>query len=163
MNFNKILIGIDESKYADHAAKYGFELAAKFGAAVGLVNIIEPVPTAVSPMTDTTFGMPFEGVADVNTPDLINVQNKAADSLLGRIVAKYGNNDLQITQFTDYGASADGIINCAAQFGADVIVIGTHHRSGLDRFLMGSVAEGVVRHSPIPVLVVPLNEEEEKG
>jgi nucleotide-binding universal stress UspA family protein len=159
MNIAKILIGIDESKYADHAAEYGFKLARKFDAAVGIVSIIEPIPAAVTPMNDTTFGLPFEGVADVNTVDLINAQNQSADALLNRIVQKYGEG-LSVTQFTDYGSSSEGILNCGAQFGADLIIIGTHHRSGFDRLLMGSVSEEVVRNSRVPVLVVPMNEEE---
>ncbi|WP_345950570.1 MULTISPECIES: universal stress protein [unclassified Mucilaginibacter] len=159
METTRILIGIDESKYADYAAEYGFNLARKLDAAVGIVNIIEPVPAVVSPMNDTTFGLPFEGTAEINTVEMMNTQNQAADSLLGRIVQKYGT-DLQVTQYTDYGSSADGIVNCGAQFGATLIVIGTHHRSGFDRLLMGSVAEEVVRKSKVPVLVVPLNEAE---
>jgi nucleotide-binding universal stress UspA family protein len=157
MDMKKILVGIDESKYADYAAEYGFSLARKMGAAIALVNIIEPIPATVSPMNDTTFGLPLEGTADVNSVEILNTQNHAADSLLSRMVQKYGSN-LQVTQYTDYGSSAEGIVNCGAQFGADLIVIGTHHRSGFDRLLMGSVAEDVVRKSPVPVLVVPLND-----
>jgi nucleotide-binding universal stress UspA family protein len=158
MDITRILIGIDESKYADNAAQYGFNLARKIGAAVGIVNIIEPIPVTVAPMSDTTFGLPFEGGADINNVELMNTQNTAADALLDRIVQKYAG-DMQVTQYTDYGSSSDGIINCAAQFAADLIVVGTHHRSGLDRLLMGNVAADVVKSSTIPVLVVPLNDE----
>jgi len=159
MDINKILIGIDESKYADHAAQYGFNLARKLNALVGIVSIVEPMPASVTPLTDTGFGMPFEGAPDVNGVELMETQNQAADNLLNRIVAKYGA-DMQVTQYTDYGSSADGIINCSITFGANLIVIGTHKRSGFDRLLMGSVAEEVVRNADVPVLVVPLNEEE---
>jgi len=161
MNITRVLIGMDESKYADHAAEYGFKLARQFNAAVGIVSIIEPIMASVSPMNDTTFGLPFEGIADVNSGEMINAQNQSADALLNRIVQKYSEG-ITVTQYTDYGSSADGIINCAAQFGADLIIIGTHHRSGFDRLLMGSVAEEVVRNSRVPVLVVPMNEEEDK-
>ncbi|WP_342647175.1 universal stress protein [Mucilaginibacter sp. CSA2-8R] len=157
MDIKKILVGIDESKYADYAAEYGFSLARKLGAAIAIVNIIEPIPAAVSPMNDTTFGLPLEGTADVNNVEILNTQNQAADNLLSCIVQKYGS-DLQVTQYTDYGSSAEGIVNCGAQFGADLLVIGTHHRSGFDRLLMGSVAEDVVRKSLVPVLVVPLTD-----
>ncbi|HEU5076909.1 MAG TPA: universal stress protein [Polyangiaceae bacterium] len=47
------------------------------------------------------------------------------------------------------------IVDAAIANGSDLIVVGTHGRSGLKRFLLGSVAEGVMRHSPIPVLAVP--------
>jgi len=66
---------------------------------------------------------------------------------------------MQVTHFTDYGSTADGIIHCAKEFGADLIVIGTHNRHGLERLLMGSVAEHVVRHADVPVLVVPFKSE----
>jgi nucleotide-binding universal stress UspA family protein len=160
MDITRILIGIDESKYADNAAAYGFNLAHKLNAAVGIVNIIEPVPAAVSPMNDSTFGLPFEGTSDVTTVDLIDSQNQAADTLMNRIIAQYAEG-IQVTQYTDYGSSSEGIINCGATFGADLIVIGTHQRSGFDRLLMGSVAGDVVRNSKIPVLVVPMNEEQQ--
>jgi len=158
MDITKILIGIDESKYADHAAQYGFELARKLNASVGIVSIVQPIPATVTPISDTGFGMPFEGAADINSVELMETQNQAADSLLNRIVAKYGTN-LQVTQYTDYGSSADGIINCSATFGADLIIIGTHKRSGFDRLLMGSVAEEVVRNADVPVMVVPMKED----
>jgi nucleotide-binding universal stress UspA family protein len=159
MDITKILIGVDESKYADNAAQYGFNLARKLNAAVGIVSIVEPIPAAVTPLSDTSFGIPFEAATDVNSVEMMETQNQAADSLLNRIVAKYGT-DMQVTQYTDYGSSADGIVNCAATFLADLIIVGTHKRSGFDRLLMGSVAEDVVRHANIPVLIVPMNEEE---
>ncbi len=158
MNINKILIGIDESKYADHAAQYGFNLAKQLNASIGIVNIIEPVATAVTPMGDTAFTLPFTGTGDAVNLELMDTQNQAADTLMNRIVEKYADGT-EVTQYTDYGSSADGIINCAAQFGASLIVVGTHHRSGFDRLLMGSVAEKVVRESTIPVLVIPMKEE----
>jgi len=159
MDITKILIGIDESKYADNAAQYGFNLARKTNAVVGIVSIIEPIPASVNPINDTGFGLPFEAGADINSAEFIETQNQAADSLLDRIVAKYGT-DMQVTQFTDYGSSADGILNCAETFLADLIIVGTHKRSGFDRLLMGSVAEDVVRNANVPVLVVPMKEEE---
>lgn len=55
-----------------------------------------------------------------------------------------------------YGqAPADGVLGCARDVGADLIVLGTHGRQGLDHFLLGSVARDVVRRSPTPVWVVP--------
>jgi nucleotide-binding universal stress UspA family protein len=66
---------------------------------------------------------------------------------------------LKVTYFTEYGLTADSILKCGSEFNADLIVVGTHSRTGLDRFFMGSVAEHVVRHSHVPVLVVPLKEE----
>ncbi|MCL6500016.1 MAG: universal stress protein [Firmicutes bacterium] len=53
------------------------------------------------------------------------------------------------------GPVAQAIVDAAERFGADLIVMGTHGRTGLQRVLLGSVAEGVLRRSPVPVVVVP--------
>jgi len=153
----KILIGIDESKYAEHAAKYGFDLAETLNAEVGLVNMIEPVAI---PMTSTgadeILGTSMASL-NVNEVDLLNVQQEISEGILARTAKKYAGKT-QITQFNEYGSTGEGIISCSKEFKADLVIIGTHHRSGLDRLLMGSIAEYVVRHSEIPVLVVPSKE-----
>jgi nucleotide-binding universal stress UspA family protein len=95
----------------------------------------------------------------INDAEIMDVQNQLSENLIEKTIKKFGNG-LQVTHFNEFGDTADGIISCSKEFGADLIVIGTHSRSGIDRLLMGSVAEHVVRHSEIPVLVVPLKESE---
>ncbi|QKJ31666.1 universal stress protein [Mucilaginibacter mali] len=155
----KILIGIDDSKFAEHAVEYGFNLAHQLNADIGLVHIMEPI-TAPMPVVDTTMGIPFDNGTDMITPELYHMQDERAKNMIADAVKKYGHDKMSISNFTEYGDTADGIIKCAKDFGADMIVIGTHSRTGLDRFLMGSVAEHVIRHSEIPVLVVPMKHEE---
>jgi len=159
MLIKKILIGVDNSKFADNAAQYGFDIAHKFKAKVGLVHIVEPVILPYNNTTDPLMGASDLGIADVN---LVDIQNNASKAIVDSFIKKYGD-DLDVTHFSEFGDTADGIIQCSRDFGADMIVVGTHSRSGLDRLLMGSVAEHVVRHAPVPVLVVPLNDEENKG
>jgi len=155
MQINKILIGIDDSKYAEYGASYGFDLAKAFNAHVGLVHIVEP---SVIPVTtnDTMTGLPFQD-SGVNEVELLNIQEDLSDNIIQRTINKYAG-ELQVTHFNEYGSTADGILSCSKQFKADLIVIGTHSRTGIDRLLMGSVAESVVRNSDIPVLVVPMKE-----
>ena len=159
MNITKILIGIDDNKYAEHAAEYGFELARQFKATVGLINIIEPMimPGTIGgtdPMMATTLNS--TGIPDL---ELLDIQKNEAENIVDRAIKKHGG-EMKVAHFTDYGSTADGIIDCGKEFGADLIVVGTHSRSGLDRLLSGSVAEHVVRHSKVPVLVVPFKESE---
>jgi nucleotide-binding universal stress UspA family protein len=156
MKISRILIGIDDSKFAEYAASYGFDIARTFNAHVGLVHIVEP---AVTPevSSDSILGMSIS-TPDYNELNLLNIQKENAENIIDRTINKYGN-DLQVTHFNEYGSTADGILNCSKEFKADLIVIGTHSRSGIDRLLMGSVAETVVRNSHVPVLVVPLVEE----
>jgi nucleotide-binding universal stress UspA family protein len=158
MKISKILIGIDDSRYAENAAEYGFDIAHKFNAAVGIVNIVEPMilPSAgvIDPMMGSSFG--GESLQDL---ELLNLQKNQSENIVERTIKQFAG-DMQVTHFTEYGSTASGIIECSKEFGADLIVIGTHSRSGLDRLLMGSVAEHVVRHSEVPVLVVPFKVEE---
>jgi nucleotide-binding universal stress UspA family protein len=155
MIIKKILIGIDDSKYAEHAAKYGFEIARKFNAAVGLVNIVEPA--MITPMTgsnDPILGtMPNMAASQM---DLLDIQKNQSAEIVELTIKKFGR-DMKVSHFTEYGSTARGIIDCSKEFKADMIVIGTHSRSGLDRLLMGSIAEHVVRHAEVPVLVVPFS------
>ncbi|GAB3919320.1 universal stress protein [Mucilaginibacter boryungensis] len=155
----KILIGIDDSKFAEHAVEYGFNLAHKLKAEVGLIHIIEPVVTAPAPSVDAGIGMPFDTTSDMVVPELYHIQDEKARTMLTAATKKYGK-DTPITNFTEYGDTAEGIIKCSKDFNADMIVIGTHSRTGLDRLLMGSVAEHVIRHAEVPVLVVPMKEED---
>ena len=156
MAIQKILIAVDDSRYADHAAEFGFEMARLCNAEVGLVNIIEPIimPAAGS---DSITGMTAE-VSMIDESEMVRIQKEAAENTLKRIQAQYAD-ELKITNFTEYGLTADGILKCSAEFGAEMIVIGTHSRTGIDRLFMGSIAENVVRHSKVPVLVVPLRGE----
>ncbi|RYU86901.1 universal stress protein [Mucilaginibacter terrigena] len=156
MKISKILIGIDDSKFAEYAASYGFDIAHTFNAHVGLVHIVEPAITPES-NADNLMGLPIE-TANYNEMNLLDIQKDQAESVIERTVKKYAKG-LQVTHFNEYGSTADGILSCSKEFKADLIVIGTHGRTGIDRLLMGSVAETVVRNSHVPVLVVPLVEE----
>ncbi|MGZ3750519.1 MAG: universal stress protein [Mucilaginibacter sp.] len=156
MTIQKILIAVDNSKYSENAAALGFDMARTYKADVGLVSIIEPVFFPASG-TDVITGMPYEGAIADETA-LVKLQSDSAAGVIQQIIKRFGT-DVKVTNFTEFGSTADGIINCCDEFNADLIVLGTHSRTGLDRLLMGSVAEHVVRHSQVPVLVVPLKEE----
>jgi nucleotide-binding universal stress UspA family protein len=158
MKFQKILIGVDDSKFAENATQYGFELAHQFSAAVALVHIVEPIIT--TPANDTSMmGNFIPSISAEENIEVANVQQTYSQKLIDDTITRYGEG-LTVTQYNEMGDTADVIVNCATQFGADLIVIGTHGRTGFDRLLMGSVAESVVRHSPVPVLVVPMKVEE---
>jgi nucleotide-binding universal stress UspA family protein len=144
MEFKKILIAVDNSMCAEKAAKTGYEMASKFDAEIALLNIIEPATQTVNP----DFAL---------TPVLMEMHDNSEENsskLLAEISNKYGNG-IATTYLTTLDTATHGIIQQAEEWGADLIVIGTHGRSGLYHFLMGSVAEHVARKSACPVLIVP--------
>lgn len=152
MQIKKILIGIDNTAFSEYAAKYGFNIAKTFNAKVGLVHIVEPTFMPPSVGMDPLAGSMPNAIGDA---EIMDVQNEMSENLLEKTEKKFGKG-LQVTHFNEFGDTADGIIDCSKEFGADMIILGTHSRSGIDRLLMGSIAEHVVRHSDIPVLVVPM-------
>lgn len=144
MEFKKILIAVDNSTCAEKAAKTGYEMALKFGAEVALLNIIEPTPATVNP--DFTLAPVFMEIYDNSEEN--------SHTLLQQIANTHGNG-IATTYLTSLDTATHGIIQQAEEWGAELIVIGTHGRTGLYHFLMGSVAEHVARKAACPVLIVP--------
>lgn len=155
MEFRKILIGIDDSRQSEKAATYGFALARSLGAAVGLVEVVEPL--VVAPVNSGLAGGGMDMLNPLPPIEIMDAQEASAKTVMQRFVAMYGE-EYQITQFLESGDAATVLIETAIKFNADLIVVGSHGRSGFNRLLTGSVAEDVSRHSEIPVLVVPLKE-----
>ena len=156
MEFRKILIGIDDSRQSEKAAVYGFALAKSLGATVGLVEVVEPI--MIAPVNSGLVGGEMDMLNTTLPPmEIIDAQESSAKTVMQRFVAMYGEEH-NITQFLENGDAATVLIDTAIKFNADLIVVGSHGRSGFNRLLSGSVAEDVSRHSEIPVLVVPLKE-----
>ncbi|MBE7176609.1 MAG: universal stress protein [Mucilaginibacter polytrichastri] len=149
MIIRKILISADSGEQFDKVATAGFDLAHRIDAEVALVHIVEPVVVPNSTENDM---FPVE-------MDLVDAQNTQAKRLLDEIEARF-SPERPCTKYIEMGRPSTMVVDFAKEFGADMIVIGTHGRTGLDRLLMGSVAEHVVRHSDVPVLVVPIRETE---
>ena len=149
MEFKKILIAVDNSTCAEKAAKAGYEMASKFNAEIALLNIIEPMPTNLG--TDFTLAPVFLEMYD-NSEENSHV-------LLKEMENKYGNG-IATTYLSTMDTASHGIIQQAEQWNAELIVIGTHGRTGINHLLMGSVAESVARKSSCPVLIVPNKDEE---
>ncbi len=140
--FTRILVPTDFSEPSDAALDYARALAEKFGASLHLLHIIEPHTSG-----------PFSNELYIG-PSMYEVQVKEAQSKLAVRVppadrARYGATTEVMT-----GMSADTIVAFAGDQSVDLIVMGTHGRTGLAHLLMGSVAEHVVRTAPCPVLTV---------
>lgn len=148
---HKILIAVEDSKYSDHVAAYGYDLARKLGAAVALLHVNE-VPVATPYVTD-----PMLNETPVVMPDVIQAQDESGKRLLDRIADTFGA-DVTTYTFTKLGSPKEEILHTAEEWGADLIVLGTHGRTGFDLFLAGSVAEKVTRKAKCPVLVIPNKE-----
>jgi len=141
MPYYRILIAVDNSEHSLIAAKKGIELAHHLKANVSLLFVIDRTRTIHS--SDT-------GIFAEEAADLLRSE---AETTLDQITTMFGSDDL--IRFTPEGTPTEEIIKTAERWDADLIVMGTHGRTGLLHLLLGSIAEHVLRHSKIPVLVVP--------
>lgn len=145
MSYHKILIAADNNPHAFHAAERGLELANQLHGTVGFVFVIDP------------------GIEALNGELFINHQNslvfsmQEAQAAIKERIQKY-TDIADVHYFMLEGAPQKEIINKAIEWNSDLIVMGTHGRTGLEHLLIGSTAEYVVRHSPIAVMVVPKRE-----
>jgi nucleotide-binding universal stress UspA family protein len=141
MTYNKILIGVDSSEYSLKAAKKGLDLAHQLKAKAALVFVVD-VSKALGNID-----------AGILPEQALIVLKKEAEQTLDELASMY--NGKELIKFMPEGRPDKDILKTAENWEADLIVLGTHGRTGLMHLLVGSIAEYVVRHSKIPVMVVP--------
>ena len=138
----RILIAIDFSETSAAAAEYGCELAARLGAQVTLLNVFS---SGIIALPDAVL---------VPTAEETEALSRAAHAQLESLAAKLARDGLSIDCIALEGVAADVICVAAESRGVDLIVMGTHGRSGVSHLLLGSVAEHVLRHGSCPVLTI---------
>ncbi len=143
-----ILVPTDLGEGADAALEYACDLARPFGARIHLVSAI----------TIPALGVPELGVAMTGSV----VDGMMADTLHGleAIIERNKHRGAFAKPVLKSGDPVDIINETAKEVGADMIVMTTHGRTGVARWLLGSVTEQVVRTSPIPVLTIHVAEKE---
>jgi universal stress protein A len=134
-----ILVPVDFSKPAVHAMDYAVRFAQVFGSRLFLLHVVEQSAIAV----DSTQWV-----------DIYSQAKLVAKSRLERFARRIKKMDIPVTAEIIRGAAYAEIIRFARRHRADLIVIGTHGRTGLQRWIMGSVAERVIRLAPCPVLSI---------
>ena len=144
MTFRRILIAVDSEPVAVHAAEVGAELARALGAEMALVYVV-----------DSSLGYPAD--TGVSPNELLAIAKQEAKKLVGDFRQRLAPQSA-VMEFTLEGGPSAEIVKAAKEWPADIIVIGSHGRGGLQRVLIGSVAEGVMRNAPCPVLVVRAKE-----
>ena len=137
--FQRILVPIDFGEASDRALQLAVELAGDSEAELTVLHVCE-IPIYA-------YGdMPVAPV-DLLSP-LADLARKRLDSLLASLRDQVPN----VRGMLKLGAPWQEILAAASELGADLVVMGTHGRRGLAHALLGSVAEKVVRLSPVPVL-----------
>lgn len=139
--FQRILACTDLSPASTQAEDLAVAMAMKYGAELSLVHVYE-LPSYV--YTDMMY----------SSVDLLAPIEAHLASELAKRLASVRSRGVECTSIFKSGFPPEEIIAAAKEINADLIVIGTHGRRGVKRVFLGSVAERVVRMSPIPVLTV---------
>lgn len=142
----KILLPVDFSECSKEALRYAVELSDRFGAAIHLLYVWD-IPGYLRPDLTVWTG-------DISA-SLSEHAQKEASQALDEFVLDVGVKDRKgLTAEAVPGAPAPTILQKAEDEGFDLIVMGTHGRTGLSHLVLGSIAENVVRRAHCPVLTV---------
>jgi nucleotide-binding universal stress UspA family protein len=140
--FKKIAVALDGSDAAQEALNVALQLAQADRAELGICSVVDPIV-----ITGTC---PPSPAMDL----LIREKEVEARRFVTDAVERADRMGVTASGQTRSGVPAFEFLGYAERFGADLIVMGTHGRRGLKHFLLGSVAEVVLRESKIPVLIV---------
>ena len=150
LEIKKILVPTDFSEFGEQALLYGCELAKQFSAELHLLNVVQ----------DAVAMFPEPNMMGTSMNDLVADMQHLAKKQLEEMPDLPGTEDLKVVREICVGPPFLEIIRYAKKTDIDLIVIGTHGRTGIKHMLMGSVAEKVVRKAPCPVLTVSHPERE---
>jgi nucleotide-binding universal stress UspA family protein len=147
ITIRRILCPLDFSRFSRHALEQAVELAREFGGEIAALHV-----AAVEPVTDVvTVGAPIP----LEPARLQPSQRVPLLAGLRDFTYEVEAEGVSIRTILNEGRPVDAIVDYASTWPADLIVMGTHGRSGFERIVLGSVAERVLRKAPCPVLTVP--------
>ena len=156
----KILIALDYNPTAQKVAETGHKLAKAMKARTILLHVISDA-TYYSSLNYSPI-MGFGGFSrDTIQIDTAEELKKVAQDYLDK--SKQHLRDRMIETVVRKGDFGETILKTATDLNVDIIVMGTHSRRGLEKILMGSVAEKVLHHSLIPLFIIPTRDLEERN
>ncbi|MEN6302732.1 MAG: universal stress protein [Armatimonadia bacterium] len=138
--YKTIMLTLDRSGLAEQAIPHAVALAKSFGARLEVVSV---VPLPGSEATAVT-GADVDWELEVAT----------YKEYLAGVMARIADEGVPATQEIRRGNIAEEIIRHVDEAGVDLIVMSTHGRSGVGRWVYGSIADRVLRYAPVPVLLV---------
>jgi nucleotide-binding universal stress UspA family protein len=139
--YRNIVIATDGSEYSKRAISYGIELAKISGATVHALYVVDTTSSISQSWT-------------VGKGSIYEILKKEGEKAISEVKEREEASGVEVKEVLLEGHPSNEIIDFAENNNIDLIVMGTLGKTGLDRFMMGSVAEKVVRGSKVPVLVV---------
>jgi nucleotide-binding universal stress UspA family protein len=149
--YKKVLFCTDFSENADYAFNFACGIARRDKGLLYILHVIPPDPYLMYSY------MSRENMEKIDR----NMAEYLEDNYTNRYV-KNLKDEVRFKIITKTGREDDEILTFAEQQHVDVIVMGTHGRTGIEHVFFGSVAEKVLRHSPFPVFVIPCKKKRER-
>jgi nucleotide-binding universal stress UspA family protein len=142
----KILMAVDDSRFAEERLQAILTRGRPETTEVLVLHILQPIAPP-PPQMDRNFAPELES------------EKVAARALVGRIAEELRRAGFKADTQVGVGDARESILECAAEWGADLIVVGSSGKNGIQRFLLGSVSEFVARHAKCSVEIVriPVN------
>ncbi len=137
--YDRILVPTDGSKGSTRAMRHALEIAERFGSEIHVLCVVEGDESSIGGSGEST-------------------RRESAKQAIRKVVNVAAHQDVDPVTMVGYGKPHEQIVRYAEENDVGLVVMGTHGRTGLDRYLLGSVAERVVRTSDVPVLTVSLGE-----
>lgn len=145
----KILLALDDSKCSAGATDALIAQAKTENTEVRVLHAVETFPVSLA-----------RRMGNRESPDFVAArleQRARAKELLARAAEKLRSAGFKVTTLVKEGDARSVILDCADKWHADLIIVGSHGRKGLNRFLMGSVSDAVARHARCSVEIVRIH------
>lgn len=143
----KLLLAIDGSAHSEAPVREVATRPWPRGTQVRVLSVVEPSPPPA-------YGPEVPFAVAAAPVELQRILQNEADALVAQVASSLADEGLQATSVVRSGDPKKVIVDEARVWGADLILVGSHGRTGLRRLFMGSVAESVLRHAPCSVEVV---------
>ncbi|HXH20470.1 MAG TPA: universal stress protein [Dehalococcoidia bacterium] len=152
--FETILVPLDGSDLAEEAIDPAGELARCFGSRIVLVQAVDSLAMRMS-QPPAIIEAPAAAAASVDVfQSALEAEKEGAHRYLAEVRDRLAAGGGRVEAFVGEGPATDVILSVAREQGAGVIVMSTHGRGGLGRLVFGSVADGILRRSETPVLLI---------
>jgi nucleotide-binding universal stress UspA family protein len=140
--FHNMLVPVDGSGPSDAAIGLAVKVAGDEGAKITFAHVVEVAKLAS-----------MAAPSSIDPSFAVDAARRAGQEILDQAKARAQKAKLTIMTVLLEGDAVSALVDLAADRKFDLIVVGSHGRSGIRRALLGSVAEGILRRSPVPVLV----------
>ena len=148
-----VLVALDYEPSAQLVAETGYTVATGLGAEVVLMHVVADNVYYTSPEYSPVMG--FTGFSSSDVLEQVGVEELRIASMDYLNISKHHLGDDTIRTMVVEGDTPETIVKTAKDIGAGLIVLGSHSRRGLDKMLMGDIAEDVLKKSTVPLLIIP--------